>query len=165
MPIRTRDDLALKNRTSIRKILNRYQTARVQHNANQSIPNGVATAVLFNTDVWDPSGIHDTAVNNTRITPGVVGKFLIGGQIVYNPTAAAGNARDCRVSLNGVILTSIICRQAPSNGNSDAVNCHGMAETFLTTDYFELVAYQTSGGPLNSLTGSSFPAFWIARYI
>jgi hypothetical protein len=78
------------------------QAARVTRNAVQSIPHNTQTAVQFNTEVFDPTGMHDNAVNNTRITIAVPGYYAVGFgaemaavndyvRILYSITVNGGN--------------------------------------------------------------------------
>ena len=104
-------------------------SCRVHHNTTQSVNNNVNTVVAFNSERWDTSLMHDTAVNNTRITipTGAGGLYLITAGISYpsgtdyiyayvalringatfiadqfNYPEAGGNALDVRVALSTV---------------------------------------------------------------
>jgi hypothetical protein len=86
------------------------QAARVTRNAAQSIPENVQTAVQFNTEVFDPTGMHDNAVNNTRITIAVDGYYDVG----FN--AEMTSANDYSRILYSIVLNGgnrIVFQQIP----------------------------------------------------
>jgi hypothetical protein len=53
------------------------QSARVRRTTDQSIPNDVETALAFDSEVYDDLGMHDIAVNTTRLTSVRKGLYLI----------------------------------------------------------------------------------------
>lgn len=78
------------------------QACRLTRNAVQSINNNTQTSVQFNTEIFDPTGMHDNAVNNTRITIAVDGYYAMG----FNGELQSG-----------ADYTRIICSILHSNGN------------------------------------------------
>lgn len=59
-------------------------SCRVTHNTTQSIPDNTLTTVAFNAERYDPLGMHDTAVSNSRIVLPTAGVYVIhfGGVFV-----------------------------------------------------------------------------------
>lgn len=159
------DPLAVSNK----KIINRFlakqrQTCRLTHSVNQNVNTGVLTAIAFDTEKWDPSGLHDTVTNNTRITPGV-GIYGLGAYLVYQLTAALGTYRDVRICNNGD--TNNVAgwsRVPPCNGVPDGPNGSCMWEATLDTDYFELYAQQDSGGTIAVSKNINSPALWLWKF-
>jgi len=101
--------------------------------------------VALDTDVFfNAWGMHDTAVNNTRITFTVPGFYLVGGNLIYDQ--AAGGVRDIGIRLNGGSFLAY-GRQGPS-GSTDQLNVNTVY-VFAVSDYIELIAFQSSGGPLD----------------
>ncbi len=144
-------------------LIGRTTMCRVHHNANQNVNNATVTTLAFNQERFDPDGIHDTAVNNSRITPGTTGTYIVGANIQYATDAGATGSRDILIDLNGGGVYVGHARQK-SGTNSDSVNCNVLWRTAAGTDYFEIDAYQTSGGALNvNNTASRSPEFWCMR--
>ena len=116
--------------------------------STQSISNATATAVSFNSEVFDSDGFHDNSTNNTRITipSGKAGKYLLIAQISY--AANATGARIIKIYKNGsLLMLGNVLSAAPATdftviNNTTLVNA-------AVADYFEVFAEQSSGGSLN----------------
>ena len=114
----------------------------------QSISNATATAVTFNSEVFDTDGFHDNSTNNSRITipSGKAGKYLLTAQISY--AANATGARIIKIYKNGsLLMLGNVLSAAPATdftviNNTTLVNA-------AVADYFEVFAEQSSGGNLN----------------
>lgn len=123
---------------------------RAYHNAAQSINDATLTALNLNTESYDQGSLHDTAVNNPRITIPTdgAGIWILGGQIHY--AANAAGARAALIYRNGVTQESYA--QATNAGAADVVGVVTIAAvSAAAADYFELVALQNSGGALNTV--------------
>lgn len=104
------------------------------------------------------AGMHSTTVNSTRIIPPTPGIYVCKASTAFAINTSGFRAHT--IGKNGV-------RQAPEQGiyNSAALPSGGtgcplpIVEVELTangtTDYFELFAYQNSGGVLNALGDGS----------
>lgn len=124
---------------------------RLGHSAAQAIPNNVSTPVTFNTERHDTDGMHDTAVNPSRITiktPGIY-SLKAGGQFAAHATGF----RVLSIRKNGATVLSEV-QQDGDTGDQNALTLGVPATDVLLAagDYVELFAYQNSGGALN-LTG------------
>lgn len=115
-------------------------SARVYHNAAQSIPNVTYTSLVFNSERFDTDGIHDPAVNNSRLTCKTAGKYQITINIGWDGNAT--NRRILRITLNGTTVIAQV--EYPIKA---------YLFQFLTTlwdldvdDYVEARVYQSSGG-------------------
>jgi hypothetical protein len=114
----------------------------------QSIPNGVATALTFTTEVKDTHGIHESVTNPSRVTPNVPGTY----RVTATYASAANTATQLAVSVakNGAVVqpykrdTPAATSAAKSVQTSALVDCNG------TTDYIEAQATQNSGAALNT---------------
>lgn len=121
-----------------------------------SIPNDAYTAISWDgTDTYDPSGWHDPAgANPSRITVDTAGIYLVRAQLGFllNATGHRGVA----LLKNGATLTrrtgqpTFTSGGAP--GNFATVDADYVAEA-AANDYFQVEAYQNSGGAL-LLTGT-----------
>lgn len=124
--------------------------------AATSIPNGVATAIAFNSTNYDDFNWHSTSTNNTRITVDYNGKLQINGRVSFT------------TSQNGV-YTSMIYK----NGSEITRSSYGLATTSNPTieisdvidvsanDYVELYGQHNVGVSLN--TNTSYTKFVATR--
>jgi hypothetical protein len=127
-----------------------------------ALTTATLTAIPFNAERYDALALHDTATNNTRITPPVAGKYGIGGSAQFEISAVG--SRELWIRLNGT--TPIAAVAAPPGFTREALlTVHTEYDFNGTTDYVELCAYQNSGGNLNvEVEANSSPEFW-ARLI
>lgn len=136
--------------------------ARVGKTLNQSIPNGVNTAIQFDTELYDTDNIHDVAVNNTRLTCNTAGEYLISGAVRW-----ASNGTGVRVSFISVNGTARIAQQdAAAPAGTYAFSQQLVTQYHLNAgDYVELLVYQDSGSALNVETygSSASPVLSMAR--
>jgi len=117
-------------------------------NANQSIPDSTFTAITFNVESFDTSGIHDTSTNTDRFTvpAGKGGYWLFTGNLNW-----ASNATGYRQI--GLVKNANLTGSEPNPGTAAVGNI--VAQPFsaifnlVATDYISLYAYQNSGGALN----------------
>lgn len=134
--------------------------ARVFHNTTQSIPNNASTLVNFNSERFDTDTIHDTVTNNSRLTCKTAGVYLIVGHLGY---AANGTGeRVAQILLNGT--TAIVTESGvPTSSNQFRLTATTVYSLALN-DFVQLVAYQTSGGALNTEAGGNYsPEFMMIR--
>ena len=125
--------------------------------------------MLFATEEYDTSGMHDTTTNTGRLTvpAGEGGLYLIHASAVLAPGV---NGFGLQVRKNGAASTAPTLQNAVSNFASltanVAVTCtiSGMVR-LAAADYLELYAIQNSGGAL-ALMGSTqahrFGALWLS---
>jgi hypothetical protein len=121
----------------------------------QSLANNTATAIQFNAeDVDTPSGMHDTAVNNTRITipAGGDGLYLIYGTVQYanNGTGIrrAWVQKNGTTALNSATITT-------ADGTSNTQTSTTAIAVLAATDYVELMGQQNSTAALNTSTSGT----------
>jgi hypothetical protein len=140
------------------KLANDRPMCRAVWSANTSCTTGTDTAIAWGgTDAYDISGMHDPAVQNTRLTAQVAGVYSIGGW--YLMAADTTNTRSIYIRLNGTTMLAQDRRLAPNSGS--AMCSIGTTDYKLAVnDYVELIANQNSGGSLN-VTGGAFHAKWI----
>lgn len=116
---------------------------------SQSIPNTTSTPVAIDVEDVDTDGGHSISTNTSRYTPATAGRFQLSGGISY--AANATGARIAELWKNG----------APINGSSAiytwlagiTTRCPTRTMTAYAngaSDYFELYAYQSSGGALST---------------
>ena len=113
--------------------------------AAQSIATATETALAFNSERFDTDGIHDTAVNNSRLTCVTPGKYLVIGKAAF--AAHATGYRLLRVRLGGATFVAA----ASSVGDAAVIRYLDVSTVyeFAAGNYIELMATHTSGAPLN----------------
>jgi hypothetical protein len=124
-----------------------------------TVPTGVLTTLLFDTENIDTDLYHSTVTNTGRITipTGKGGKYLIGFVLRWQGNTVA--ARDCQVYLNGSSI--ILENTAPAPANS-----YGLSQTasliypLVAGDYIELRGSQGSGSSLTTGTGGTGSQFF-----
>lgn len=115
--------------------------------AAQSIPGtGIPTNVQFDSELWDPNNMHDNAVNNERITPGVAGYYLACCGFQW-AISTAGTYRFLTLSSSIGILRQDI---KTSFLAGSFVWQEASAIVYLgATDYVYCWVSQNTGGPLD----------------
>lgn len=130
-------------------------TCKAYRSGSQAITNGLWTTVVLNGEVEDAPGWHSNVTNPSRITVDTDGLFLV----VWWATFAINTTgvRLGRIQLNG------------GDAGLDSASIYGDTSSEFTTsignssvmrmssgDYVELAVYQSSGGNLNLLGGTSY---------
>src|SRR3972149_9216211 len=73
---------------------------RVTHSVAQAVGSGGFGAILsFDTERYDTAALHDAAVNNSRLTVPIDGRYSFGGCIEWS--AATTGYRAITILLNG----------------------------------------------------------------
>lgn len=136
-------------------------SARVYHNAAQSIPNATLAALSFNSERFDTDSIHSTSSNTSRLTCNTAGLYLITGAVAFDANAAG--IRSLRVRLNGA--TYLANQQVnASGGGLDSMLTVSTLYQMAAGDYVEMVVYQNSGGSLNCQSASNYsPEFGMVK--
>ena len=134
--------------------------------SGQSISNATATAVTFNSEVFDTDGFHDNSTNNSRITipSGKAGKYLLTAQVSF--AANATGARIIKIYKNGsLLMLGNVLSAAPST-DFTVINNTTLVDAAVG-DYFEVFAEQSSGGNLNLnySSGNGVGCFWGATLV
>ena len=135
--------------------------ARAYQSAAQAIADVTLTGITLTSESFDRGGCHDNAVNTTRMTvpAGGGGLWFLTGQITY--TAAAAGVRQAMFYLNGA--TPLARFRIPTAGAAD--NTMVQVTTvypLVAGDYVELVAYQSSGGALNTIVVDAGMTWFVA---
>jgi len=128
----------------------RQRTAvRVTRSTPQSIPNGAATAISYDSARYDVGGPHWSAANPTRLTCVVPGTYAISGNVTFH-NSANGAFRLVFINLNGAnrLADTGMSAQASAFSPDVRVSINTLA-TLNVGDYVELQAYQDCGGALN----------------
>jgi len=127
---------------------------QVRQTSAQSLSNNTNTALLFDTEDVDSTGMHSTSSNTSRITAVYPGWYQFSGGY-----SAAANATGVRVS--SFQVNSTVVNGSGSDQTSVAAGTTVRMPTrtiliFLNVgDFCELAALQTSGGALNTAVTTS----------
>jgi hypothetical protein len=135
---------------------------KVYKTSNQSIANTTDVALTFQTVVYDWTTAMYSAGANTRLTIQQAGKYTIKASVAFDNNVN-GTTRFVKIYRNGVAIAS--SSQAPS-GFSSSQSPYILAFVDVNAvagDYFEVYAYQNSGGSLNVL-GSTEAVTWFAAH-
>ena len=127
----------------------------IYRNSNVSIPNATATAIEYNTEVFDTDAFHDNSTNPSRVTipAGKGGKYLF---TAWNNFASnATGYRNMDLFINGTTLTGSSGVGWTPNASGNNSGTIAVILDLVATDYVEVLVTQTSGGNLN-LTGNIY---------
>ena len=125
---------------AITKVTN-HNTPFFYASSAQTIADATATKLTL-TEIYDITSTYATG----RFTPAVAGKYHIFGQVFFN-----SDRIDLMIYKNGSNFADARFNNGENSENAVQVNVIDEANT---TDYYELYAYQASGGSI--ATESSF---------
>ena len=117
--------------------------------SNQSISNTTATKVTFESELVDSGSVYDTS--NSRFTPAVAGYYIIGAKWRYD-TGTNFSTAQFRVNRNGSVISKVTFVNDDSSGMTFNQMFYSDAD-----DYFEMFAYQNSGGSVTINGNSTYP--------
>lgn len=126
------------------------------HNTTQSVADATITALALNSESYDRGSLHDTAVNNTRMTIPADGggTWLLIGQASF--AAAATGTRHAYIYRNGATQEALVYTPTLNPEASRIQVCALVSAA--AADYFELAGYQNSGAALNTVANQTFLA-------
>lgn len=138
-------------KAQVNSLLNLFDNrprAKVFHSTTQSLTSATLTALSFNSEDHDIGALHDTAVNNSRLTipAGFGGVYLIIGKVAF--AANATGVRVARLHKNGALIDTQSTHAATA-ATTQVVLVSSIL-VLVATDYIELIGYQDSGAPLNT---------------
>lgn len=139
-----------------------YQT----HSASpQSILNNTFTAVLLDTEVYDPDGGHSTVTNTSRFTCQVAGRYQFDGTVAFASNATGFRA--AKFQVNGATPSPVGSERAAAATSSFATVSVSTELQLAVGDYVELMAFQNSGGSLNldSNTANEYVSHMRCRWV
>jgi hypothetical protein len=118
----------------------------LQNSGTVSLADSTWTALALDTEQWDVGAMHSTVTNTSRVTipTGQGGLYAFMGQCGF--AANGTGVRKLAIARNGTRIWSVTLPGTASDLLVLHVNSMYPAAA---GDYFELHAYQTSGGALN----------------
>ncbi len=117
-------------------VSNADASARVTHNASQSV-NSTLAALVFNTETYDTNNLHSTSSNTSRLTAPVAGTYVISAGVTFSD----GNEdRNLQIRLNGT--TTYISKDSLDSQASGSMTT---TTTYYlnANDYVEVMASST----------------------
>jgi len=123
----------------------------------QAITNNSSTAVTFDTETFDTDGFHSTVTNTSRITipTGKGGKYLFVMTMCW--TTSSTGERLTTLKKNGGFHK--YTWQMGGIAGGYVFNPSSVIVDAAAGDYFEMFAFQTSGGNLNIVEGFDYTTF------
>lgn len=140
---------------------------RVFHSAVQAVADGGETTMLFNSEQYDPTGMHSTVTNTNRITMNDAGVYVV--TFTCEIAAAADYlALRARLVKNGTVnLGGFVIGTLTDSGVGPLITLT-IQEKFAATDWVEARVYQNNSASAsrNVLVTSGlspyFSAAWVA---
>lgn len=128
-------------------LIGRDISAKVYHNATQSISNNTTTAVVFNSEFFDTETMHSTVSDTSRITMTTAAKYFLNATVCFDNTDTDG-VRAGFLRING---TNYIDRQDIISVATMGIICLKVSSLHSASanDYAEVLVYQNSGSALN----------------
>lgn len=133
----------------------------VKKSVNQTITNATATALTWDTELWDVGSMHDNVTNNERITIPRAGIYLVQAEIYWYSNAAGFRA--LWITKNGAEFNGAPLIRMPAAISMDHVISCSSVMSLAVNDYLVANVYQNSGGDLNVL--STYYTWFSAIYI
>lgn len=134
--------------------------AHVYQTTATSLANAAWTTIGFDTETADSTNMHDTSTNNSRITIGTAGLYLVVGQVAFATTSSTGS-RSAQVTLNG---TTQLITSSPASALAHTTIVTGFVQC-TAGQYLELKAYHTYGSAMNTTTGATGATQFQARWM
>lgn len=124
--------------------------AKATATGNQAIANATATKIALDNELYDTDNYHDNTTNNSRMTVPATGVYLITALLNW-----AGNA--------GPDFCWLLVNNTTTIAFSDLNSAYTVSVCTLCTiaaltagDYVELVAYQGTGGSVNTTQQAAY---------
>lgn len=135
---------------------------RVRQIVAQSIPTGTTTAVLMDTEDFDPFSLHSTASNTSRITPNLAGYWEFNGAVFLGATTAG--AVDAAIFKN---TTTQIPSGSRYGFNAQAQGMPALAKVYMngTTDFVDIQVTHASAGAVNTNVSLRLSSFLEGRFL
>lgn len=139
---------------------------RIRQTSAQSIPNNTITAVLFDTEDVDSTGMHSTSSNTSRATAVYPGWYWTGGNVTF--AANGTGVRSTSWAINGSLQNgSGTDFPVGSAATTNQLGASGTLFFLNVGDYLELRCFQVSGGALNldvtSSGQSTMALHWVSN--
>ena len=128
--------------------------------SSQSLADDTVSKVEIDSVIFDTDSCYDNSTNY-RFTPTVAGKYLIYGHIFIE--SLNDDQMQIRIYKNGSIL-SLGGQRTGTGSATNQLNMSLIDEANGSTDYYELYAFQDSGGAVNINASTTQFRTWFGAY-
>ncbi len=131
--------------------------------ATQALADATFVAINLAGEEYDTHGYHDTATNNTRVTPQQAGYYRFSGT-VYFAGQTTPVAIDCYIRKNNA---TTLYNGVRAMGAATAIGCQVTTVIPMngTTDYVELIGRQDSAGANTTAVNLPFTSILEWEYV
>lgn len=128
----------------------------VSRAASGNIPSDTETAIIWDTEAFDPNGWHDLVTNPERITV-PAGLYLVTASVTWDNTNGTSGHRRLKAVVNESGWSTVAEEQVSSTGSASFVNAQVVTGVWriVSGGYFQFQVYQNSGSTL-ALFGSPY---------
>lgn len=132
----------------LRFLLDPPRVQAKQITTGQSIANNAFVSVTFNFEDYDndPTGMHDSASNPSRLTCRIAGTYMLYGGVAF-ATNSAGR-RGIRWDVNGALVQGTQNIQQASSTSGDDRPAKTILVPLAVGDWVEMKAYQDTGAAM-----------------
>lgn len=151
---------AAAQRTTLGAMADAQPACRVYNSANISINDSTTTALTYNSELSDPTGMHSTSSNTHRITIATAGVYLF-----VSHTRFAANTTGSRAAVMRHQGTTEVARDVRSASTSGFDNSVSLTALYpmAASEWMDIAVYQNSGGALNVEASGASPSFSAVR--
>jgi len=133
---------------------------------NQTLTSGVPAALSFVAEDYDASSIHDPATNNNRLTvPAGVSKVKVSFKVSLDAFASGQFSVFLRKNGSAAFAGGAGGYSPTATALGNHIEGKTPAINVTAGDYFDLSAYQNSGGSVDVLGAATGQATWFAMEI
>lgn len=136
-------------------------STKVYQTTGTSIANGNWTTLSFDTEAWDDDGWHDNVTNNSRVTVGDTGRYIVIA--TYDANSNNNAQYGIRVMKNGATEMAKFwtgVSSTPSDNHQYTLVCE---ISLSASDYIEVQAYQNGGSAIASGTTEAGTSLTVRR--
>lgn len=154
------------NISDVLTFLSNPPVMQIRQTVAQSLTSGAQTALLFDAEDVDSSGMHSTVSNTTRATAVYPGwyQFCGGAGVATGSTGRRG----LRFMTNGAsVVAGSPVMYFPASAGQTEIASRTLLIFLNATDYVEAQAFQDNGGALNTTVAApdqpSMTAKWVSN--
>lgn len=126
----------------------------VKLTANESVPNSTSTTILWDAEEYDDASFWEGVTHPSRITiPVGVTNISLKGQVTFGTNSVGKRALFTRKNGASFLGQPTVGVRASESGET-SISCFSPNIVVSASDYFELNAYQASGGALDIVFGN-----------
>lgn len=125
-----------------------FSGASVVRTAAQAISDSTLTTLAFDAEDWDTGSYHDNSTNNTRLTVASAGYYDLRAWVPWGADNSV-TRRLAFIQKNGSEIVERSEITAGGSGSGEINQTLAMVDHASSSDYYELIVFQNSGGSLN----------------